>query len=507
MRWVRIFDTTLRDGEQTPGVNLRNEEKLRIAKQLAKLGVDVIEAGFPAVSRSELKGVRRIAEEVKGPTVAALARCVKKDIDSAIEALLPAEKKRVHIFVATSSVHMERKLQKTPKEVKKMAVDAVSYVKKFVDDVEFSFEDATRSDRDFLVELGEEVIDAGATVLNIPDTVGYATPEEFASLIKYLRENMEGLNGAELSVHCHDDLGLAVANSLAALRAGAEQVEVTVNGIGERAGNAALEEVVMTLDARKDFYQMRTGINLKELARTSWLVSHYTGIEVPPNKAIVGANAFAHESGIHQDGVLKERSTYEIIDPQRIGFQSRIVLGKHSGRHALREKLRELGYEVDNKKLDEIFESFKRLSEKKRKVTDADLIILMEGGIERDRDFSLEIAQIVNGISTVSVRYGKKLETAHSSNGPVEAIYRAINSLMGVDAQLLEYRISGVTEGRDALGEAVVRVKFGDETYMGRGISTDVLEASLFAYADALQNAMNRSGNNGSHYGREDTGR
>jgi len=493
MRWIRIFDTTLRDGEQTPGVNLSGEEKLRIAKQLSKLGVDVIEAGFPATSKGELNAVKKIAENVHGPVIAALARAVKRDIDAACEALEPAERKRIHTFIATSPVHMKHKLRKSPQEVKRAAVDAVEYAKKFVDEVEFSFEDATRSDRDFLVEVGEAVIEAGATVLNVPDTVGYATPEEFADLIRYLRENLR-MKHVELSVHCHDDLGLAVANSLAAAMAGADQIEVTVNGIGERAGNAALEEVVMAIDTRRDFYKMKTGINLREIARTSWLVSIYTGIEVPPNKAVVGANAFTHESGIHQDGVLKERSTYEIMNPEKIGFQTKIVLGKHSGRHALRERLRELGYEMDEERLNRIFEAFKELTEKKKVVTDLDLLALMEGGLRKDDKTGIEMVQISHGLAVVSVRYRNRSITIHSFNGPVDAIYQGINSLMGVNAKLVDYRLYGVTEGRDALGEAIVRIRMGDGIHTGRGISTDVLEASLLAYVNAINKAR-RNGN------------
>jgi len=497
MRWIHIFDTTLRDGEQTPGVNLHAEEKLRIAKQLARLSVDVIEAGFPASSKGEMQAVRKIAEEVKGSRIAALARAVKSDVDAARDALKPAEKARIHTFIATSPIHMKYKLKKSPEEVKRLAVDAVSYARKFVDDVEFSFEDATRSDRNFLVELAEEVIDAGATVLNIPDTVGYTTPEEFSSLIRYLRENVKNIGNAELSVHCHNDLGLAVANSLAAARAGAEQIEVTVNGIGERAGNAALEEVIMAIDTRRDFYQMKTGINLKEIARTSWLVSYYTGIMVPPNKAVVGANAFTHESGIHQDGMLKERSTYEIMNPERIGAHTRIVLGKHSGRHAFREKLKEMGYKVSDEHLNTLFQRFKELAEKKKNITDLDVLTLIEDGFTRSPEFSLEIMQIVKGMATASVRHGGRRVVEHSFNGPVDAIYKAVNSLLGVDTKLIDYRIYGITEGRDALGEAVVRIKFGDRIYMGRGVSTDILEASLFAYANALDTALKEGVRNG----------
>ncbi|AFN03730.1 2-isopropylmalate synthase [Pyrococcus furiosus COM1] len=492
-RKIKIFDTTLRDGEQTPGVSLTVEEKIEIAKQLARLNVDVIEAGFPISSPGEFEAVKRIAREVRGPTIAALARAVKKDIDAAGEALKDAESKRIHTFIATSLIHMKYKLRKTPEEVKKMAVEAVEYATKYTDDIEFSAEDATRSDWNFLVEVYEAVIDAGATTINVPDTVGYTTPEEFYELIRYLKRNITNLNGVTISVHCHNDLGLAVANSLSAVRAGADQVEVTVNGIGERAGNAALEEVVVALDVRKDFYNVETGINLGEIARTSKLVARLTGIEVPPNKAVVGANAFAHESGIHQDGVLKERTTYEIIDPRKLGFSgSKIVLGKHSGRHAFRKKLEEMGYRLSEEEINRLFAKFKEIADRKKGLTELDIEAIVQEELGKGKGkYSVEVLHVISGkISTATVRVQgdgiDKIESAWSSNGPIDALFAAINRALGIDCKLKEYRVSSVTSGRDALGEVLVRVEYNGEIYVGRGLSTDIIEASAQAYLSAL---------------------
>lgn len=490
---VKIFDTTLRDGEQTPGVSLTVEEKVEIAKQLARLNVDVIEAGFPISSPGEFESVRRISSEVSGPVIAALARAVEKDIDRAAEALRDAETKRIHTFIATSPVHMKYKLKKSPEEVKRLAVKAVEYAAGKADEVEFSAEDATRSDWDFLVEVYEAVIDAGATTINVPDTVGYTTPEEFYELITYLRKNTTNLNGVTISVHCHDDLGLAVANSLSAIRAGAGQVEVTVNGIGERAGNAALEEVVVALDTRRDFYGVETGVNLSEIARTSKLVSHLTGIEVPPNKAVVGANAFAHESGIHQDGVLKERTTYEIIDPRKLGFSgSKLILGKHSGRHAFRKKLEELGYSLSEEDFQRAFERFKEIADRKKSVSDLDVEAIVREELGRGHsEYSVDMLHVTasKGVATATVRVldgGERVEAVWSKNGPIDALFSAINRALGIDAKLLEYRVSSITSGKDALGEVLVRVEVNGKVSVGRGLSTDVLEASAQAYLNAL---------------------
>ncbi|MDI3475428.1 MAG: 2-isopropylmalate synthase [Thermococcaceae archaeon] len=493
MRRVEIFDTTLRDGEQTPGVSLTVEEKVEIAKALERLNVDVIEAGFPISSQGEFEAVKRISEEVSGPVIAALARAVEKDIDRAAEALKNAERKRIHTFIATSPVHMKYKLRKDPEEVKRLAVKAVEYAADKADEVEFSAEDATRSDWDFLVEVYEAVIDAGASVINVPDTVGYTTPEEFYELISYLRKNIPGIKDVKVSVHCHNDLGLAVANSLSAIRAGADQVEVTVNGIGERAGNAALEEVVAALFTRKDVYKAFNEVNLSEIARTSRLVSHLTGIEVPPNKAVVGANAFAHESGIHQDGVLKERTTYEILDPKLLGFSgSRIVLGKHSGRHAFRKKLEELGYELSGEEFERAFERFKEIADRKKSITDLDLEAIIQEELGSSvNPYRVELVHVTasKGIATATVKIidgGERVEAVWSHNGPVDALFEAINRAMGVNAKLLEYRVSSVGSGKDALGEVLVRVEVDGRISVGRGLSTDIIEASAQAYLNAL---------------------
>lgn len=493
MRRVEIFDTTLRDGEQTPGVSLTVEEKVEIAKALERLNVDVIEAGFPISSQGEFEAVRRISEEVSGSVVAALARAVENDIDRAAEALKNAERKRIHTFIATSPVHMKYKLRKDPEEVKRLAVKAVEYAADKADEVEFSAEDATRSDWDFLVEVYEAVIDAGASVINVPDTVGYTTPEEFYELISYLRKNIPGIKDVKVSVHCHNDLGLAVANSLSAIRAGADQVEVTVNGIGERAGNAALEEVVAALFTRKDVYKAFNEVNLSEIARTSRLVSHLTGIEVPPNKAVVGANAFAHESGIHQDGVLKERTTYEILDPKLLGFSgSRIVLGKHSGRHAFRKKLEELGYELSGEEFERAFERFKEIADRKKSITDLDLEAIIQEELGSSvNPYRVELVHVTasKGIATATVKIidgGERVEAVWSHNGPVDALFEAINRAMGVNAKLLEYRVSSVGSGKDALGEVLVRVEVDGRISVGRGLSTDIIEASAQAYLNAL---------------------
>ncbi len=494
MRRIKIFDTTLRDGEQSPGVALTPEEKLAIAEQLARLGVDVIEAGFPIASPGDFEAVRLIAERVKGPVIAALARAAKPDIERAAEAIAPAEKKRIHTFIATSPVHMEKKLRLKPEEVKERAVWAVEYAKSFVEDVEFSAEDAGRSDRDFLVEIFSRVIEAGATVINIPDTVGYQVPWEFAELIAYVIEHTKGAEKVEWSVHCHDDLGLAVANSLAAVRVGATQVECTVNGIGERAGNAAMEEIVMALYTRRDFFQAETGINTREIARTSKLVSHLTGMPVPPNKAVVGANAFAHESGIHQDGVLKARETYEIMNAELVGREAAVlVLGKHSGRHAFKKALAELGYTFDDETLKKLFARFKEIADRKKTVTAEDLVALVED--ERTRapeHFKLLDLQVHSGIrltpvATVRIQTPRgEVTEAATGDGPVDAVYKAIARAVEMQPVLERYRIEATSGGTESLGEVVVRLRMGSVTVGGRGLAPDIVEASARAYLDAL---------------------
>ncbi|MGI6037598.1 MAG: 2-isopropylmalate synthase [Limnochordia bacterium] len=491
---LQVFDTTLRDGEQSPGISLNVEEKVEIAKQLARMKIDVIEAGFPIASPGDFAAVQAVAQEVKGPYIAALARAVDKDIERAAEAVKYAEKPFIHTFIATSDIHMRHKLRRKPEEVLAMAVEAVVHARSFVEKVEFSAEDATRSDWGFLAEVFSAVIEAGASIINIPDTVGYTTPEEFAALIAYLREHVVGVDKAIISVHCHNDLGLAVANSLSALRAGAQQVEGTINGLGERAGNAALEEVIMALRTRADQYDLTTNIDTEQIYRTSRLVSTLTGVGVQPNKAIVGDNAFAHESGIHQDGVLKEPTTYEIMTPESIGLsRSRLVLGKHSGRHAFKERLKELGYTLTEEESNRAFERFIVLADKKKTVSDRDI----EAIIEQERvavpeAFSLEYFHVTSGntaiaTATVRVRRGEVvLQEAACGRGPVDAVYCALNRATGLQLELMGYQLTAVTGGADALGEVTVRVKENGDIYVGRGTSTDVVEASARAFMHAI---------------------
>ncbi len=491
---VYIFDTTLRDGEQSPGVSLNINEKLEIATQLARLGVDIIEAGFPIASEGDFQAVRAIAENVKGPTIAALARIAPQDIDRAWEAVKAAAKPRIHTFIATSEIHMKYKLQLSREEVLAKAVRGVRHAKQYTDDVEFSPEDAFRSDLDFVCQVVGAAIDAGATTINIPDTVGYATPEEFGRFIAAIRRKVPNIDRAILSVHCHNDLGLAVANSLAAVANGAQQVECAVNGIGERAGNTALEEVVMALYTRKDFYDYYTEINTREIYRASKLVSRLTGMVIQPNKAIVGRNAFAHESGIHQDGVLKERTTYEIMNPEMIGLvQNNIVLGKHSGRHAFRQRLKELGFELDQAELDKAFTRFKNLADRKKEISDKDIEAIVESELRRiPEKFQLEHLHISSGnrivpTATVGLRVGEDLiEEAACGEGPVDAAFKAIDKVTNIKVSLMYYNLSAVTGGKDAIGEVTAKIKCGDRVYIGRGISTDIIEASAKAYINAL---------------------
>lgn len=494
MRTIRFFDTTLRDGEQSPGVNLNAAEKLEIARQLARLGIDVIEAGFPVASPGDLAAVQQIAREVKGPVIAALARANKLDIEKAAEAIAPAERQRIHTFIATSDIHMKHKLRKSPDEVVAMAVDAVRYAREFVDDVEFSAEDATRSDWDFLCRIFGAAIEAGATTINIPDTVGYTTPQEYGDLIRYVRENTPGAKDVIISVHCHDDLGMAVANSLAAIEAGADQVEGCINGIGERAGNAALEEIVMALATRKDHYNVETNIVTEHLYRTSRLVSTLAGMNIQPNKAIVGDNAFAHESGIHQDGFLKEPTTYEIMTPQSVGrSESRLVLGKHSGRHAVRVRLEEMGYVLSDEQIQRTYERFIELADRKQQVTDRDLQAMVEEDVVSIPErFVLDYIHTTSGtraVATASVRIfvdGEEREEAAVGDGPVDAAYRAIDRVTGIETELVGYFLNAVTGGTDALGEVSVQIKDNGNVYSGRGTSTDVIIASARAYVQAL---------------------
>ncbi len=493
MSKLYIFDTTLRDGEQTPGVNLNKEEKLEIAKQLAKLNVDIIEAGFPIASPGEFEAVKNIAEKVKGPIIAALARAIPMDIDRAWEAIKYSESPRIHTFIATSDIHIEKKLKKTRDEVLEQAVSAVKYAKRYCSDVEFSAEDAVRSDFNFLVKIFEAVIEAGATVINVPDTVGYALPWEFGELIRRLKETIRNIDKAIVSVHCHNDLGLATANSLSAIVNGAEQVECTINGLGERAGNAAMEEIVMAIKVRRLPFEV--SIKTDEIYKTSKLVSNLTGIPIQPNKAIVGENAFAHESGIHQHGVIQDPSTYEIIDPKTIGIpESKIVLGKHSGKHAFEKRLQELGYSLPPDQLEEAFRRFKELADKKKEITDKDIEALVSNQIRIIPEYyKLRHLQVVSGIgivptATITIsENGEEIKTVEIGNGPVDAVYKAIAKAVKVPHSLEDFSLKSVTGGTDALGEAMVKLSDKDgNIYVGRATSTDVIEASALAYLRAL---------------------
>jgi 2-isopropylmalate synthase len=491
---VYIFDTTLRDGEQSPGVSLNIREKLQIAHQLARLNVDIIEAGFPFASAGDFRGVQAVAREVRGVTVAALARASAPDIDRAWEAIQDAEQPRIHTFIATSDIHMQHKLRMSREAVLETAVEAVKRAKGYTSDVEFSAEDAFRSDVEFLCRVLAAVIAAGATTVNIPDTVGYAMPDEFGEFIRQVLEDTPGIEKAVVSVHCHNDLGLAVANSLAAVRNGARQVECTVNGIGERAGNAALEEVVMALYTRREKYGLTTGIRTEEIYRTSKLVSTLTGMPVQFNKAIVGKNAFLHESGIHQDGVLKERTTYEIINPSLVGINpSNLVLGKHSGRHAFRERLRELGFELRGDELNQAFVRFKELADTKKHITDEDLEAILDETIRQvPSTFELEYLHIFTGTTVKPTAVigllieGEFVQDVSCGNGPVDAAYKAIEKATGRKYALVSYVIDAVTGGTDALASVTVKVRDEDRVYTGRGVSADVLEASARAYVNVL---------------------
>jgi 2-isopropylmalate synthase len=514
---VLIFDTTLRDGEQSPGISLNTAEKLEIAHQLARLGVDIIEAGFPIASPGDFEAVQAIAREVHGPVVAGLARANPADVERAWEAVRDAERPRIHTFVSTSDIHIVHQLQATREDVKGLARASVAQAKSYCEDVEFSPMDATRADLDFTAEVLQIAIDEGATTINIPDTVGYAMPQEYADFLGSLYERVPALRDVVLSVHCHDDLGLAVANSFAGVIAGARQVECAVNGIGERAGNASLEEIVMLLHTRSADVGLSTGVVTREIARTSRLVSRLTGYPVQPNKAIVGRNAFAHESGIHQDGVLKERSTYEIMDATTVGLDAnQLVLGKHSGRHALRAALEELGYQVDGQVLNTAFKRFKEIADKKKQVTAMDLEALVtdelreEVGAYTVEWFDVEASSRRPPHATVGVRTpdGEVVQGAFTGDGPIDAVFRAINAATGLDARLREFRVDAVTGGQDALGEVAVVVELGPNagervglpgvllreraTGAGQAVTTDIIEAAGMAYTRALTNAVRR---------------
>ena len=494
MATIKIFDTTLRDGEQSPGCSMNLQEKIEVAKQLEKLGVDVIEAGFAIASPGDFVSVKTIAETVKNATVASLSRALKKDIDRAYEAVKSAVSPRIHTFLATSPIHMEYKLKMKPEDVLKQAEEMVRYAKSLCSDVEFSAEDASRSEPEFLYRVFEAVIKAGATCINVPDTVGYAMPEEFFELVRGIKENVRGIEKVDLSVHCHNDLGLGVANTLAAIRAGATQAEGTINGIGERAGNAALEEIVMGLSTRQDLYGYTTNINTKQIYNASRLISAITGVSVQPNKAIVGANAFAHEAGIHQHGVLANKATYEIMTPESIGLpENVIVLGKHSGKHAFAERLKTLGYAMDDTHIEAAFEKFKELADRKKDVSDLDLRALVEVDtfdIPNEYEFDTFVINSGNRMTATAVvklqHEGNTMEEAATGDGPVDAAFNAVERCIGDSFTLEDYIVRSVTGGKDAQGEVIVKLDKNGKKARGRGLSTDVVEASVKAYVDAI---------------------
>lgn len=497
---VLIFDTSLRDGEQSPGVAFNIHDKLEIANQLQRLGVDIIEAGFAASSPGDFEAVKAVAKAVRQTRIASLARAVQRDVDAAAEALKDAAAPRIHVFLSTSDIHLLHQLAKDRDQVLEMARTMVARARGYVEDVEFSPMDATRSEWPFVYRMLEEVVEAGATTVNIPDTVGYTTPEEFSQFINGIFENVKNIHKATISVHCHNDLGLAVANSLAAVRSGARQVETCINGIGERAGNAALEEVAMALKVRADFYDLETNIKSRELYRTSRLVSDLTGMLVQPNKPIVGANAFRHQSGIHQDGILKMRETYEIMDSQEIGWPAggEIVLGKLSGRHGFKARLDDLGIELTTEEFERAFAAFKDLADKKAEIDDRDIEALV--GEERrteEESFRLDLLQVTCGnqlVPTATVRIGtpdgRTIVQTSTGTGPVDAVYQAINALVGIENELTEFTVKSVTEGIDAIGEVIVRITCEEGSYTGRGADTDIIVAAAKAVLQALNRAM-----------------
>ncbi|MFC1621526.1 2-isopropylmalate synthase [Candidatus Omnitrophota bacterium] len=499
MKKIIIFDTTLRDGEQSPGASLDIKAKIEIAKQLARLGVDVIEAGFPIASTGDFQAVSEVASQIKGPSICGLARAKKEDIDLCRDALKKADRSRIHVFLATSKIHMQYKLKKAESEILKQAEEFVRYARKFSDDIEFSPEDASRSEVDFLCRVVETVIKAGARTVNIPDTVGYAIPAEFGKLIKTIKTRVPNSNKAIISVHCHNDLGLGVSNSLAAIQNGAEQIECTINGLGERAGNASLEEIVMTLKTRQDIFKCTTSIKTDQLYNASRLVSKLTGIVVQPNKAIVGRNAFSHEAGIHQDGILKKRSTYEIMKPEDVGFAAtKLVLGKHSGKHAFSERLKKLGIELEKEDLVKAFQRFKDLADKKKEVFDEDLLAIVEDEIisipetYKIAGFEYKSGKNIEPHAMVEiVKSGVTKKVSSSGDGPVDACYKAIEKITGMKLELLDYSLKAATGGKDALGEVSVRARSSKGIEVsGRGASTDIVEASAKAYVNVVNKIL-----------------
>ncbi|MDA8272449.1 MAG: 2-isopropylmalate synthase [Deltaproteobacteria bacterium] len=489
---IKIFDTTLRDGEQSPGASMNTSEKLNLARQLARLGVDVIEAGFPIASEGDFEAVKAIAQEIKGVEIAGLARANEKDIYRAYSAVKYSEKPVIHTFIATSDIHLKHKLKMSREDLYEKAVSMVKYAKSFVESIEFSAEDATRTDMNFLCEVIEGVIAAGATTVNIPDTVGFATPFEFYDFIKNIRERVKGIKNIILSVHCHNDLGLGVANSLAAIQAGVGQVECTINGIGERAGNAALEEIVMALDVRKDIYNAATNINTTEIYRSSQLLTHITGISVQPNKAIVGKNAFAHEAGIHQDGVLKEKTTYEIMTPERVGRQSNdLVLGKHSGKHAFKEKLESLGYLLNDKEIEDAFVKFKALSDRKKEIYDEDIDSLVAKSHPFEK-YELKYVNVVCGDTVTPLSMVKVMvngELKHNSscgNGPVDAVINAVEKIVNSKARVIGYEVKSIRGTTEAQGDVSITIEENGTNITGRSAHTDIVVASAKAYVNAI---------------------
>ncbi len=499
MKTIKIFDTTLRDGEQSPGCSMNLNEKIEIARQLENMKVDIIEAGFAISSPGDFESVQKVAQTVKNCTVASLCRAVQKDIDASYDALKGAASPRLHVFLATSPLHMEYKLKMAPDKVLEKIKESITYAKTLMADIEFSAEDATRSDREFLAKAVKVAIDAGATTVNIPDTVGYALPQEMFELIKYLKENVDGIDDIDISVHCHDDLGMGVANSLSSVLAGATQVECTINGIGERAGNASLEEVVMAINTRSHNFDAKTNIDTKQIYRSSRLLSKTIGVSIPPNKAIVGANAFAHESGIHQHGVLAKRETYEIMTPESVGLSTnKMVLGKHSGRHAFDDFLSELGYRLSNEELDAAFAQFKDLCDKKKEVTEFDIEALVSqksAKVTEHYKFKQFVINTGNSIyNTASVVLedmdGKEHAQVAFGDGPVDAAIQAINAIVGMEISLDNYKINSVGHGEDALGEVVVKVSDGKRTVTGRGLSTNIIESSILAYVNGINKLL-----------------
>lgn len=502
---VKIFDTTLRDGEQSPGYSMDTDEKLRMGHQLARLGVDIIEAGFPVASRGDFEAVQRIAREVQGPTICGLSRANIGDIDRCWEAIKDAKKTRIHTFIATSDIHLKYKLRKSREQVLEEAVAAVRHAKKYTDDVEFSAEDATRSDWDYLAQVYQAVIEAGALTINVPDTVGYTIPSEYSKLITYLNQKVSHIDRATISVHCHNDLGLAVANSLAAIEQGARQVECTINGIGERAGNASMEEVVMALNVRKDKMNLSTNIVTEQIFPTSRLLTVITGIAVQPNKAIVGANAFAHESGIHQDGLLKNEMTYSIMKPSDIGLtEHRYILGKHSGRHAFRARLAGMGFDLSDAEIDQAFVKFKELADKKKSIFEEDLETIVTGLVRGDSEkFVLSTVDVVCGTQKkpkavvqvlVNKKKGKpqKIKVTETGAGPVDAVFKALRKISKFKGSLEKYTVNAVTEGTDAQGETMVELHLNGKTARGVGAHTDIIVSSAQAYVAALNRILSQ---------------